>query len=386
MKKNITKIFESFSNVIILSLLILAAVSHSGRFWGKSFEEWQTLNSHEEKIDLPPAPSKEILKQYGYNFVEIEAIDDYSWELSDGTTVLSTQPHSDKIRGFAGSIHLYIFQNNEGVIQAVHSYKQYETPSFMADIEKAGIIKQWQGISADKLEGFKPETLTGATMSSDAINESIMQTMSAGNIESNKWSKLVTIENIAAIFVVLLGAFMSFYAVKRKWLRIIQLSLNVLVLGIWCGKFISLEILFSWFTNGFDFVTGFVVMLMLALGLILPIFFKRNAFYCTWVCPFGAAQELLGKVSKKKVKFNKSTMKILNHSRTFITLLILFSMWVSMGLELAQYEAFTVFLFGRASTAVLVIAILGLASSIFINKPYCRFVCPTGKILDWTKK
>ncbi len=386
MKENIVKIFESISNVIILSLLILAAISHSGRFCGKTFEEWKSINEKKEKIELPPTPTKDILTKCGYDSFSLKSKSENSWKLSNGTIILSTQPYSNDIRGYAGPIHLYIFKNEDGIIEAVYPYKHYETPSFMGDVKRHGMIDQWIGVNTAAIDEFQPETLTGATMTCSAINESIIQTISSGNIEASKWAKLITLENIAAILVILSGAFMSFYAVKRKWLRIIQLSLNILVLGFWTGKFISLGILISWFKNGFDFVTGLVVMLMLILGILLPVLFKRNSFYCTWICPFGAAQELLGKVNRRKIRIKKRVMKVLNYSRTVITLLVFFSMWVSMGLELAQYEAFTIFLLGRASTAVLVIAILGLLSSIFINKPYCRFVCPTGQILDWIKK
>ena len=60
--------------------------------------------------------------------------------------------------------------------------------------------------------------------------------------------------------------------------------------------------------------------------------------------------------------------------------------WCGVDFEIMNYEVFSAFLFDSASVAVLIMAVLFLALSIFTPRPYCRFVCPTGAILTVSQK
>ena len=46
-----------------------------------------------------------------------------------------------------------------------------------------------------------------------------------------------------------------------------------------------------------------------------------------------------------------------------------------------DYELFTAFLYTSAPIAVTVIAALFLVLSVWVPRPYCRFVCPTGTLI-----
>lgn len=46
-----------------------------------------------------------------------------------------------------------------------------------------------------------------------------------------------------------------------------------------------------------------------------------------------------------------------------------------------DYELFTAFLYTSASVWVIVLAVLFLVLSVWVPRPYCRFVCPTGSLL-----
>ncbi|MFI3285411.1 MAG: 4Fe-4S binding protein [Rikenellaceae bacterium] len=61
-------------------------------------------------------------------------------------------------------------------------------------------------------------------------------------------------------------------------------------------------------------------------------------------------------------------------------------MWLGVGFELMDYEIFSAFIISSASTAVLVMAALFLILSLFIQKPYCRFGCPTGALITMAQK
>ena len=46
-----------------------------------------------------------------------------------------------------------------------------------------------------------------------------------------------------------------------------------------------------------------------------------------------------------------------------------------------DYEVFSAFVFQTASAFVLVLGIVVVVLSLFVPRPYCRFVCPTGTLL-----
>ena len=65
--------------------------------------------------------------------------------------------------------------------------------------------------------------------------------------------------------------------------------------------------------------------------------------------------------------------KILFGVLMFLTLTGIFSAWT-------DYELFTAFIWQSASVVVIIIAILFVVLSVFVPRPYCRFVCPTGTV------
>ena len=57
-------------------------------------------------------------------------------------------------------------------------------------------------------------------------------------------------------------------------------------------------------------------------------------------------------------------------------LLMLTGLWA----DWTNYEIFSAFIVGTAAVAVLAMAAVVLVLSVFVPRPYCRFVCPTGTL------
>lgn len=53
--------------------------------------------------------------------------------------------------------------------------------------------------------------------------------------------------------------------------------------------------------------------------------------------------------------------------------------------EWTDFEPFSAFIFHSASWIVIVIALLFIAISFIITRPYCRFVCPMGTLLKFAQ-
>ena len=126
--------------------------------------------------------------------------------------------------------------------------------------------------------------------------------------------------------------------------------------------------------------------------IIVTVFLFGRGLFCGWMCPFGSLSEAIYKVARK-VGFKRfqtqvpqrwhDRLKWLKYAIFFG--LITMSMF-SMGLaeKLSEVEPFkTTFLVGIQNRAwpygLFVAAILGL--SIFIERPYCKYICPLGASL-----
>ena len=55
--------------------------------------------------------------------------------------------------------------------------------------------------------------------------------------------------------------------------------------------------------------------------------------------------------------------------------------WTGIFLEWMDYELFTAFIWQSAAWGVIIVAAVFLVASLFVSRPYCRFVCPTGTLL-----
>ena len=126
--------------------------------------------------------------------------------------------------------------------------------------------------------------------------------------------------------------------------------------------------------------------------IIITVFLFGRGLFCGWMCPFGSLSEAIFKVARK-VGFKRFQGQVPQrwHDRLkWLKYIIFFGLitvsMFSMGLaeKLSEVEPFkTTFLVGIFNRpwpyGLFVAAILGL--SIFIERPYCKYICPLGASL-----
>ncbi|MEO5607768.1 MAG: 4Fe-4S binding protein [Polaromonas sp.] len=126
--------------------------------------------------------------------------------------------------------------------------------------------------------------------------------------------------------------------------------------------------------------------------IIITVFLFGRGLFCGWMCPFGSLSEAIYKVARK-VGFKRFQGQVPQrwHDRLkWLKYIIFFGLiavsMFSMGLaeKLSEVEPFkTTFLVGIQNRAwpygLFVAAILGV--SIFIERPYCKYICPLGASL-----
>jgi len=79
------------------------------------------------------------------------------------------------VRGYGGTIRVVVGLNRDGVIQSVQIAEQHETPGLGSRIANAGFTKQFDGKKGmDLVTGaFRPDAITGATISSKAVETAV---------------------------------------------------------------------------------------------------------------------------------------------------------------------------------------------------------------------
>jgi len=129
------------------------------------------------------------------------------------------------------------------------------------------------------------------------------------------------------------------------------------------------------------FNEGYTIPLSALLFFIIPLLFALfyGRVFCAGVCPLGAIQELTG---FKPVKLPKP-LEITLASVPFIylALAVLFASTNSQFI-ICRYDPFVgIFRLDAPYTMVIFGALLLLAG-IFVNRPYCKYLCPYGVLLN----
>ena len=126
--------------------------------------------------------------------------------------------------------------------------------------------------------------------------------------------------------------------------------------------------------------------------IFITIFVFGRGLFCGWTCPFGSIQEMIfklaGAIGLKRFQFQlpqrwHDRLKWVKYAAFFMLVAVsLFSM--VQAEKLAEIEPFkTTFLVGLTNRSwpyvTFVLAILAVA--VFIERPYCKYVCPLGASL-----
>ena len=382
------------SLVVVVLILAAAAILRDGRILGHDLRE-----AHEAK-----------------------ALKNDTLEVTpDGAFVVNTKTLAKDVQGYGGPVPLKI-HIKDGRVAAVEAEPNAESPDFFNRAKE--LLNHWQGKSVDEAMSEEVDAVSGATFSSRAIIANMQRGLayakqhgqwgedgsvgaadtSASHIVGSEDGSVGALETsappivggedgsvgaletsappIVALIVVLLGAVVPLFYNNRR-LHLVQLAVNVVVLGLWTGTFVSYTLFLRIFSGGVSLsaIGAFAApLLMLIVALIYPLA-GRSGHYCANICPFGSAQELAGKLSRRKLRITPRVLKLLSVLRNLLWGVLMALLLTGTCTAWIDYELFTAFLYSSASVWVIVLAALFLVLSVWVPRPYCRFVCPTGALV-----
>lgn len=358
------------SLVVVMLVLSAAAILRDGRIFGH---------------DLRQTHAAVVSVAQGSDTLEVQP---------DGTFVVNTRVLAKDVQGYGGPVPLKIHIDKDGRLTAIEAEPNAESPSFFDRAKE--LFSRWQGKTIDEAMAEDVDAVSGATFSSKAIIRNVQrglayakqhgladggkgaQEESAERTVATGW----TLGSIVALVAVLLGAVVPLFTNNRR-LHLVQLVVNVVVLGLWTGTFVSYTLFLRLFAGGVSLSaigTLAAPLLMLIVALLYPLA-GRSGHYCAHVCPFGSAQELAGKLSRRKLRITPRVLRVLTALRNLLWGVLMALLLTGTCTAWIDYELFTAFIYSSASVWVIVLAVLFLVLSVWVPRPYCRFVCPTGALM-----
>lgn len=297
--------------------------------------------------------------------------------------VVNTSPYSDDIYGYNGTTPLTIYIDNNDIIKEVEICPNRESRGYLNRVISSGYLESWDGLSTQEALNHKVDAVSGCTYTSTAISQSLqarMQELTSQKARLTTWDWSLFAKQVSVIIVTILALICFFNPKKSKKLRIITLSLSILILGFWTNSLLSLALFYNWLTNGISLTMQVAVIVIAAVSIILPLFTKKS-FYCQYLCPFGAVQEFVGMIPVKKITISSKIYNALMIIRRLILLALLVLLASGVGLDLSEVEPFSIFSYQTIIFEVALLTSIIVVASIFIKKPWCNYICPTGTLL-----
>lgn len=308
---------------------------------------------------------------------------------TDNGIIINTSIIGKDITGYGGQTPVEI-TISDGKIKKITALPNQETPEFFGAIRNSDLLESLDGKTLAEALNTQLDGVSGASYSSKAIIRNIQvgieyalkdEKMHVASAPST--AEKLPLKFYITLIIIVAGGIVPFF-IKDKRYRMLQLILNVLLLGFWGGTFISYSLMTSFASNGIKQILLIPTGLMLIMAFIYPFFGKKN-YYCAWICPYGSLQEILGKCVKYKLKLKPGLIKGLNYFREFLWFILMWLLWTGLWFDWMGLEPFAAFFFLDASVVTLSIAGAFLIISLFVQRPYCRFVCPTGSLFKYAE-
>ncbi len=193
----------------------------------------------------------------------------------------------------------------------------------------------------------------------------------------------LTITLIALLIFSAVGFLIRGKSAKR-WIRYVSLMVSAAIIGFYfanCiagpGQFQDIFLKAGKFSSNIPFYVRVFVLMLSTLVF--------GALFCGWVCPMGGIQEFLYR-RNIGIKMPPKLDSALRYLRYFILAFLVVVPLLIIGKKICNLNPFRV-AFNLSGSLYLVIAfgVIALAS-LFIYRPWCRYLCPFGALLSLLSK
>ncbi|MCX5644652.1 MAG: 4Fe-4S binding protein [Phycisphaerae bacterium] len=310
--------------------------------------------------------------------------------------VFSSADFAPEVRGFGGRLNLAIHVDASGKLIDFLIVQSNETPSYL------DLLRDWlASLKGTPLFGVKPwagiNAVTGATISSQAVlnalqtsgrrfTEEVRGAPASAQVGAPSWIEYLP--DRTGLY--LMGAFTAAFMGAQGggfWSRIVVLALTLFVGGVARNAQYSSEQIATLLSLDAP-TAGLTGVFLLVVGVPLIVLLFGN-LYCGYVCPFWAAQELLGYVLPRRFRPapQRSAMWPARFIKYVVLAVLIAAFFVSRDRRTLAGDPLTLVFGLRAAWAGWPVWMLGavgiaLVGSLFSVRFWCRYVCPVGAFLS----
>lgn len=295
--------------------------------------------------------------------------------------------------GYAGSIATRTLISPAGHIIAAEVLEHTETPGYIRAVLASDFLRRLRGkeLADAFMVGQDLDGVTKATISSRGIAQGVRQASHAMGreefgltIPEPKIPVNIGLKEIVLTALLLLTVIGTQLRIPRlRWF--VQIG-SILFVGFWFNSTISLA-------NVGGLLLGFVPpwrqnlwWYIWVLGIPLFTLVRGQSINCTWLCPFGATQELLAKVGGGQIRCRPEYEKRLRRVRFGLAWLAMLLVFLVGSPGVAGYEPFGT-LFGFQGLVVhWITLVVILVGALFVRRLWCSFLCPVGVMDELTWK
>lgn len=318
------------------------------------------------------------------------------WEIpGDGTRgrnyVFQTRDFAPQVSGFAGPIWMAVMVDEQGALADARIVEWRETPSYVTPIPEW--IESLKGRPIFREDGFRGvDGVSGATVTSRAV---IRTLEAAGQGFANALegrgagagtSWLAEPWHPDRNAYLLLAAVALAFALRRRphrTVRRIALVAVLAVFGLACNVQYSIEQTLTALSMGHMPPLSLALPFLLLFGIPLLVAVAGN-IYCGYLCPFGAAQELLGEL--RPAAFARLDPGAGWPWARFVKYALLAGFVLALALDPARAwsngDPLVRFFSGDVRSAAFRLGALALALSVVYPRFWCRTLCPAGAFLS----
>ncbi len=332
--------------------------------------------------------------------------------------VIRTGPLEDGVIGYQGPTELLIKLDPTGeLVEDIKLRSSFDNQPYVRYCKtEYGFWPLFEGktisrLAAMDLEDAGVEGVSGATMTSMAIAKTLVSAsqtyqqraeareQALRRSERTLWQRLSsgglreagirwTAADVGCVLVLLgiplfrrLGWFRNRVA-RNAWLLIV-----VAVIGLWSGNLISMALIAGWSTEGIAWRLAPVLAAIAAVAFLAPAAAKSNP-YCNHICPHGAVQQLLRPPRRAKRHWTVPPRfaRVLSWLPGSLLVLAYLTLQLNGSADLSSWEPFHAYLIRIAPWTATALAIVTLVFASLVPMGYCRYGCPTGRLLDHLRR